>query len=205
VHIAGLSGELMKAYSNRYEAALVLAAQAHRDQERKVGSVPYITHLVHVSVILLRYGYPEDIVIAGLLHDIVEDTDIPLEKIETDFGPVVAGVVAALSERKLEGDVKRPWEERKLELLAQLRQSSAEAVAVKAADTLHSTRSLTIDLRREGSLVWRNFSRGPGPSLQYYQSVAGLVRDKLGDHPLAGELEQAVQDLRQAIAETGDT
>ena len=98
----------MKTYSRRYEAALVLAAQAHRGQVRKVGGVPYITHVVHVSTILLRYGYPEDVVIAGLLHDIVEDTDIPLEQIEADFGSVAAGIVAALSERKLEGDAKRP-------------------------------------------------------------------------------------------------
>jgi len=193
----------MKAYSDRYEAALVLAAEAHRDQVRKVGNVPYITHVVHVSDILLRYGYPEDMVIAGLLHDVVEDSDVPLGQIEAGFGPVVAEIVAALSERKLDGGVKRPWEERKAEMLEQLRQASAEAVAVKAADTLHSTRTLATDLRREGPTSWRNFSRGPGPSLQYYQSVAAIVRERLGDHPLAGELERSIKDLQLAIAVTG--
>jgi (p)ppGpp synthase/HD superfamily hydrolase len=195
----------MKAYSDRYEAALVLAAQAHRDQVRKVGNVPYITHVVHVSAILSRYGYPEEIVLAALLHDVVEDSDIPLGRIETDFGPMVAEIVGALSERKLEGSVKRPWEERKAEMLDQLRQASIEAVTVKAADTLHSTRTLAADLRREGRSVWRNFSRGPGPSLQYYQSVAALVRERLGEHPLADELQESIKALAQAVTDTGDS
>jgi (p)ppGpp synthase/HD superfamily hydrolase len=192
----------MKAYSDRYEAALVLAAQAHRDQLRKVGRVPYVTHVVHVSVILLRYGYAEDVVIAGLLHDVVEDSDVPLGQIEAGFGPVVAEIVGALSERKLEGGVRRSWEERKAEMLEQLRQASIEAVAVKAADTLHSTRSLATDLHREGPSVWGSFSRGPGPSLRYYQRVATLVRNRLGDHPLVDELEEAVRHLDQTIADT---
>jgi (p)ppGpp synthase/HD superfamily hydrolase len=195
----------MKAYSDRYEAALVLAARAHGDQVRKVGNVPYITHVVHVSAILRRHGYPEDLVIAGLLHDVVEDSDVPLDQIEADFGPVVAEIVGALSERKMEGSVKRPWETRKAEMLEQVRQASSEAVAVKAADTLHSTRTLSADLHRMGPSVWRNFSRGPEPSLQYYQSVAALVRQQLGDRPLVAELEEAINDLEQAIANSGDS
>jgi (p)ppGpp synthase/HD superfamily hydrolase len=194
----------MKAYADRYEAALVLAAQAHRYQMRKVGRVPYITHVVHVSVILLRYGYAEDVVIAGLLHDVVEDSDVSLGQIEVGFGSVVAEMVAALSERKSEGGVKRSWEERKAEMLERLRQASIEAVAVKAADTLHSTRTLATDLRRGGPSVWDSFSRGPGPSLRYYQRVATLARNRLGDHPLVDELEEAVRHLDQTIADTED-
>lgn len=194
----------MEGYSERYEAALDLAARAHQAQVRKVRDVPYIVHLVHVSVILLRHGFAEDVVIAGLLHDIVEDQDVALDQIETDFGPPVTEMVAALTEQKQMDGADRPWVVRKRELLSQLRQASLGAAAVKAADTLHSTRSLTSDLRREGALIWNNFSRGPGPSLWYYQSVAALVRARLGAHPLADELDAAVQDLERAIAETSD-
>ena len=155
-------------------------------------------------MILLRHGFAEDVVIAGLLHDIVEDQDVTLAEIETDFGPSVAEMVAALTEQKQAAGVDRPWVARKRELLNQLRQASLGAVAVKAADTLHSTRSLTSDLHREGASIWSNFSRGPGPSLWYCQSVAAIVRARLGAHPVADELDAAVQGLERAITETSD-
>lgn len=194
----------MKAYSRRYEAALTLAAQAHRHQQRKAGDVPYIVHPVHVSTILLRYGFSEDVVIAGLLHDVVEDQGIPPKCIEADFGPVVAEIVAAVSERKLEAGAPRPWEIRKQEYLAQVREASPEAVAVKAADALHNAHSLARDLDRYGPSIWCRFSRGPDPSLWYYQSICALVRERLGQHPLADELTQAVSALERVIAETED-
>jgi (p)ppGpp synthase/HD superfamily hydrolase len=192
----------MEAYSERYDAALVLAARAHRTQTRKGTDIPYLVHPVHVSLILVRYGFGEDVTIAGLLHDVVEDQDVPLADIEAAFGPEVATMVAALTEQKKEAGVPRPWETRKKEALAQLRQASLDAVAVKAADALHSTRSMARDLRREGSPMWRNFTRGPLETLWYYQRVGEIVGRRLGSHPLAAELLTAVDDLRQAIAET---
>jgi (p)ppGpp synthase/HD superfamily hydrolase len=195
--------ELMAAYSERYEHALSFAARAHRQQVRKVGDVPYIAHLVHVSVMLIRYGFSEDVAIAGLLHDAVEDQDVSLDRIEADFGPVVAEMVAALTEVKRDGGVQRPWEVRKQEALDKIRKASLEAVAVKAADCLHSTRSLIFELRHRGPSIWPNFSRGPGLSLWYYRSVAEIVRERLGPHPLADELEGAVDELERAIAGAG--
>lgn len=193
----------MQAYSERYEAALTLAARAHRTQLRKVGDVPYIVHPVHVSAILLRHGFSEDVVIAGLLHDVIEDQNISLKRIQAGFGPAIAEIVAALTERKKEAGVDRPWEARKQELLEQVRGASSEAVAVKAADALHSARGLASDLRCEGPKIWSSFSRGPEPSLGHYRRVATLVRERLGAHPLASELDDAVVDLAWAIAEAG--
>jgi hypothetical protein len=115
----------------------------------------------------------------------------------------VAGIVAAVSERKVEDGVERPWEDRKQEVLPRLQRADPEAVAVKAADALHSARSLTRDLGRVGPSIWAVFSRGPRPSLWYYQSIGRLVSERLGEHPLARELDRAVRDLEQKIAETG--
>jgi (p)ppGpp synthase/HD superfamily hydrolase len=195
----------MTTYSHRYEAALTAAARAHRGQTRKGGDVPYIVHPVHVATILLRYGFPEEVIIAGLLHDVVEDADVPLARIEAEFGPAVAGMVAALTEVKQEGGVQRAWEVRKRELLDLVRNASREAAAIKAADALHNARTLAADLRREGALFWRHLSRGPEPSMWYYRSVAAVVRERLGAHPLVDELDAAVDDLEQAIAETEDS
>jgi len=192
----------MEAYSQRYDTALSLAAVAHRRQTRKGSDVPYIIHPVHVSVILIRHGFKEDVALAGLLHDVVEDQDVTLEQIEAEFGPAVAGMVSALTERKQEDGVKRPWEARKQESLGQLRRASRDAVAVKAADTLHNSRALATDLRKIGPAMWDFLSKGPDQTLWYYQSVAEIVAQRLEGHPLAGELLRAVADLEEAIAGT---
>jgi (p)ppGpp synthase/HD superfamily hydrolase len=192
----------LEAYSQRYDAALVLAARAHRNQTRKGGDIPYLIHPVHVSVILIRYGFGEDVAIAGLLHDVVEDQDVPLAYIEAEFGPAVAEIVAALTEKKKEAGQPRPWEIRKQEALAHIEGASLDAVAVKAADALHSTRQMAADLRQKGASMWGSFSRGPDKSLWYYQAVAEIVGRRLGPHPLAAELDAAVKDLALAIAKT---
>ncbi|MGD8624264.1 MAG: HD domain-containing protein, partial [Anaerolineae bacterium] len=151
----------MPAYSQRYDAALALAARTHRTQVRKGSDVPYIVHPVHVSVILIRHGLDEQTAIAGLLHDVVEDQDVPLAQIEAEFGPDVATMVEALTERKTAGGVERPWEDRKRELLDQLRAAGRPAVAVKAADAIHNIGATADDLRHRGSGIWRHFKRGP--------------------------------------------
>lgn len=194
----------MEAYSDRYEAALSLAADAHHDQMRKLGGDPYIVHLVHVSVLLIRHGFSEDVAIAGLLHDIVEDQGVPLNDIEAGFDSTVAEMVAALTEWKSEDGVERPWEVRKQEALGHLQQASLGAAAVKTADTLHNVRSVVLGLRREGPTIWSKFKRGPTESLWYYRSVLETVRSRLGTHPLVLELERAISRLVQELAETAE-
>ncbi len=190
----------MQAYSNRYDQALTLAASAHRHQMRKGSDTPYIAHPVHVSIILIRHGFSEDVAIAGLLHDVVEDQDLSLAEIRAGFGPAVAEMVAALTEEKEEAGQKRPWEIRKQEALAHAQTASTKAVAVKAADTLHNTRTLTRQIEEQGAATWQNYARGPEQSLWYVRSVAAIAAQRLGEHPLAQELEQAVITLEQAIA-----
>jgi len=190
------------AYSERYEEALRLAATAHQPQRRKGSDLPYVTHPFHVSVILLRHGFPIDVAIAGLLHDVVEDQGIAPERIEERFGGRVAEIVVALSERKTDAlGAKRPWEVRKREALEHLRHASPEAVAVKAADTLHNARCTTLDVRREGPEVWGRFSRGHGPTLDYYRRILHIARERLPDHPLVDELAGAVEDFAQLARE----
>jgi (p)ppGpp synthase/HD superfamily hydrolase len=194
----------MPAYSQRYDEALALAARAHRHQTRKGSVVPYLVHPVHVSVILLRHGFPGDVAIAGLLHDVVEDQDIPLSDIEAGFGPHVANMVAALTERKQEDGIERTWENRKQEALGQLEEAGTDTVAVKAADVLHNTRTLARQLHSQGPSAWIHYSRGPDASLWYARSVAAIARDRLGPHALVDELDSSIDHLQSIIAATGD-
>src|SRR3989304_6852558 len=89
--------------------AIVFAAKAHACQFRKGTTVPYIIHPVGVARILIEYGCPEDIVIAGLLHDTIEDTAVTLEDIQKEFGDDIAGIVRGATEP----NKKDAWEDRK--------------------------------------------------------------------------------------------
>ena len=188
------------AYSAEYEAALILATKEHRHQNRKGTDIPYITHPVHVSVILARHEFPEPVIIAALLHDVVEDQDYSLHRIEETFGSTVVEMVAALSEQKRDrrGGV-RPWKIRKREALERLDRASTGAVAVKAADVLHNTQALVADLRREGPGIWERFNSDPESSLRYYRDAADVARERLGDHPLVAELDDSLDDLELVI------
>jgi (p)ppGpp synthase/HD superfamily hydrolase len=161
---------------------------------------------MHVSAILLQHGFSTELAIAGLLHDVVEDQDVALADLESQFGPRVAEIVAALSEHKLAGDgdggtpgKPRSWRVRKEEAVEQIRQGSRAAAAVKAADTLHNVQSIAFDLRHEGDAVWQRFTRGPDEMLGYYAQIVRVVREKLGDHALVLEMAQAVEDLVQMV------
>src|SRR4051794_27653437 len=187
----------MQAFSARYDAALALAARAHRDQLRKGTDLPYIAHPVHVSIILIRYGFGEDLAIAGLLHDVVEDTDTSLALIAAEFGDDVARLVAAVSETKSADGSELPWEQRKAEKLAHLDAAGPDVAALKAADAIHNLRSIVADIESAGPVVWERFKRGPGPTLGYYHAILGPVRMKLGAHPIVAELADAVAELER--------
>ncbi len=188
-------------FSARYDAALALAARAHRDQLRKGTDLPYIVHPVHVSLILIRHGFGENLAIAGLLHDVVEDTTVPLERIVSEFGDAVAQLVAAVSETKTAGGEELPWEQRKAEKLAHLRTGGPDVAALKAADAIHNARSIATDVRQSGPSVWGRFKRGADQTLWYYREILEGVRAKLGDHPIVLELAAVVEELGEVATD----
>src|SRR5438270_8031546 len=98
----------------KLERALRWAAVAHRSQERRGSGVPYVQHAMAVAMILDRLGFSEDVVIAGLLHDLVEDTRTTIEQLHDEFGAQVAETVHFCSETKTDAQGRlRPWIDRK--------------------------------------------------------------------------------------------
>lgn len=190
----------MEGFSPRYDAALALAARAHQNQVRKGSNIPYIAHVMHVSVILIRHGFSENVAIAGLLHDVVEDADVSIEAIAAMFGDEIAGLVASVTEIKRVDGVELPWSERKSYKLEQLRAGGAHVAALKAADAIHNARSTSADLRRAGNDVWQRFNAGPVALMQYYTSILDGAREKLGSHPIVIELADAMNDLQQLVS-----
>jgi len=194
------------ALSPRIEAALAMAARAHRDQVRKGTDVPYIVHPVSVGWILQRHGFDEELVIAAILHDTVEDTELELATIRGAFGDDVAGLVDAVTEKKVEAGVKRPWRVRKAEALDHVMHAADERVAaLKAADLLHNLHSTITELRANGASVWKRFNAPPEDWIWYHRELGAKISARLGEHPLARELDAAVADLVAASAAAAPT
>lgn len=155
-------------FSPRVEEALRFAAAAHQGQLRRGSATPYVQHVVAVAWILDRAGFGEDVVIAGLLHDVVEDSCVELETVADRFGPVVADLVDHCSEVKNDAaGRKRPWIDRKRDHLAALAEAPVEARAVILADKLHNLTSIEYDLSL-GRDVWSTFHADRGNVLWYY-------------------------------------
>ena len=104
---------------NQIEEAIEIAAEAHQGQYRKGTNTPYITHPYAVGLILMEAGCPEAVIIAGILHDTVEDTDLTLEFIRERFGDAIANIVDGCSE-----DKALRWRARKTERIEALRSAS---------------------------------------------------------------------------------
>ena len=166
------------------ERAIRQAAKWHDGQHRKGSTLPYMVHPFAVAMILDRMGFAEDAVIAGLLHDVVEDTEATLEQVETDFGPRVAELVGWCSERKKDDSgAHRPWVDRKRDHIEALAAAPTDARAVVLADKLHNLTSIRFDLDA-GRAVWDLFNASRDQVIENYRASIERIG---GDEPqLAG-------------------
>jgi GTP pyrophosphokinase len=143
----GLLQELLQASNNKYSSenlkkAFLLAQKAHKDQFRKSGE-PYITHPVEVAKILINLGMEETVVIAGLLHDVLEDTNVTPLELEKEFGKDVLSLVDAIT--KLERLSFYPTEAYKAQNLRKMFIAMAKdirVIIIKLADRLHNMQTL---------------------------------------------------------------
>lgn len=158
-------------WSPDLERALRWAAKGHDGQVRKGSPVPYIEHPMAVAMILDRVGFSEEVVIAGLLHDLVEDTEVTLDDVRSRFGDAVAEAVAGCTEVKRDAEgVKRPWADRKRDHLEALKSATLATRAVTLADKLHNLASIALDLD-EGRPVWSTFNAPRADVLAYYRAA----------------------------------
>lgn len=176
--------------------ARVFAAERHRGQLRKGDGKPFITHPTAVAAILARHRMPPEVVAAGFLHDVLEDTPTPAAEIRRLFGPKVEKLVRDVTEP----DKRHPWEFRKRAYLAHMRHASRGALAISCADKLHNTLSLIAAYRREGPAVFDRFSRGMEEKLAYHLQICREIRRRWSACPMLGKLERAVAELGRIVA-----
>jgi (p)ppGpp synthase/HD superfamily hydrolase len=148
--------------------AIEFAARAHAGQFRKGTELPYILHPLGAARILIERGCPEDVVVAAVLHDTLEDTPVQPDEIRSRFGEAVAALVAGASEP----DRSDTWENRKRHTLALLKEAPVELLLVSVADKLDNIRAIAADLSRHGEAIWSRFNRQRKEQEWYYRSLA---------------------------------
>lgn len=205
-----MSTRARPAYSESLDAALRLTAAAHHEDTRKGTGIPYAMHPFHVGLLLDRHGWSDSVVIAGFLHDVLEDPKYGQQVVQdriravvtelqsappdeggffeavkayiaVTFGVRVLRLIEHVSEAKIDGQgQKRPWQVRKDEQLAGLARASRAGAALKAADCLHNLIALTRDVETHGLTTLERFNAGPPELLWYYGQVAERCTVRLG-------------------------
>ena len=179
----------------RFEQALAFAAQAHAavHQERKGTDFPYAAHPVRVAEILDRFECSEDVIVAGFLHDTIEDTDVTAEEHSATFGPRVAALVTSVSEP----DKSLPWKTRKQHTIEHLEQEAdPDVLALVAADKLDNVRAITDTLRHLGQeKTWALFKADRSEQHSYYRRIAEILLRKDPNSRLLETLDFETQTL----------
>lgn len=194
-------------YSDRINHALAFAAKHHDQQVRKGTRLPYLTHPANVAIILTRYGCDETTVVAGILHDVVEDCitkeytrDMLEERIASKFGEDVLETVLAVTHRNHDDDgTEFTPEETRSDYIERLAAAGDSARWVCAADKLHNANSLLADLKRTQwpENVWSRFKAGKEGTIRWYRNVYDRLVALGFQAPIMAELERTVLAMEQ--------
>lgn len=195
----------MTGYSDRINHAFAFAAKHHDRQVRKGTRLPYVTHPANVALILARYGQPDDTVIAGILHDVIEDCvrenwtrEMLEERIGEKFGTDVLDTVLMVTHRKVDDTGNElDKQEKKADYLLRLEQATDAARWVCAADKIHNASSILADLRRtvDPESVWGRFSAGKEGTIRWYRAVHDRLTGLGFTAPILAELRDVTEAL----------
>ncbi len=181
---------------SQFESALVYANQLHANQVRKGSNVPYISHLLSVTALVIEDGGTEEEAIAALLHDAIEDQGgaKTREEIRQKFGDRVVAIVNGCTDSEV--IPKPPWKERKERYIKHISEASPEIRRVSLADKLHNARSILADWYKIEEAVWDKFKGGKEGTLWFYRSFLA-AHQEVGCGFLGEELERVVRKLEE--------
>ena len=165
--------------------ALAFADQRHAGQTRDIDDLPFVTHPVEVACLLHEGGYHDEVVAAGVLHDVVEDTDAELSDLEAHFGSRVAELVKAVTDDpSIEDD-----NERKAALRDQVAAAGECAAVIFAADKVSKAREFRVRLSRG------RHDEADRRKLAHYEASLEMLADLIPGHELVGQLRMEVEAL----------
>jgi (p)ppGpp synthase/HD superfamily hydrolase len=187
----------------KIQQAINLASRLHLGQNRKGDSeLPYISHPFSVAWILSNYTNDEDVIVSGLLHDVLEDVkSYYYDDLARDFGERVAQIVKGVSEDKdpnVESDDKATWETRKLKYLFGLENDSDESLLVCCADKIHNLQSMIDAYKEKGEELWTHFNSPKEKKLWLYQEILKFMKTRL-DNSIVAELEDVYSQAEKSL------
>ncbi len=156
----------------KLDYAILFATKAHDGQRRKTDNVDMIFHPFTVGMMLKSYGMSDDCVIAGILHDVVEDTKYTIEDIKNIFGENVSKIVKEVTENK-----SLSWEERKKESIEKMKSASLEGKMVACADKINNLETLYDLYKEKGEKVWEAFNRPYEKQKWYYTEMYNAITE----------------------------
>ena len=174
---------------NVLDLVVSFATKKHEGQYRKGTTIPYIFHPLEVMQILRENGANLNCVVAGVLHDTLEDTSATIDEITTLFGTEVSDIINVESE-----DKSLPYRERKFEHMQRVKNSSTNAKMVNCADKLSNIKSMYIDHLTLGEKLWERFN-GTKEDIAWYYSVAIDALEELKDIDMYQKVKYYYQKL----------
>lgn len=188
---------VMAIFTARTELAIAAAVAAHHGQTRKGDrQLPYIVHPVTVALILSRYTDDEDTIIAGLLHDALEDTELSEAEIEREFGPKVLGMVRDVSEPDLPG---LSWDTRKVRYLRQIERAPRGSMLIATADKIANLISMISAHATHGDTLWERFNAPPARKIAFYRDVYRAIRESWATCPTLREFEKRLEEAERKL------
>ena len=169
-----------KTNSKLLDRAIVFATKAHSGTFRKKDGIPYILHPMEVASIAGGITTDEEVLTAALLHDTVEDTNVTLDTIKSQFGDRVAALVASETEdKRRDRSPAETWMQRKMESLVALRNAVDPGVRVLwLSDKLANMRSFARQYEKEGDRMWKDYNQtDPAQQAWYYRTIEALTSD----------------------------
>lgn len=163
--------------NSRLEKAITFAVDHHAGQFRKGTVRPYIMHPLETMQILNSMNADINLLIAGVLHDTIEDTEATAEGIREVFGDDVAALISANSE-----DKSKTWDERKKHTIDNLAKASKRVKMLIMADKVSNLRSLAADYSQIGKELWKRFNAPAEKQAWYYGSIQDALYD-MQDYP----------------------
>lgn len=170
--------------------AIHMAIEAHDKQRRKIDNAIYATHPLEVGMLLAKNGFDDSVIIAGILHDTLEDTSTTFSEIEQVFGNRVAQYVFMCSE----SNKSLSWKERKVNYLEAMKESPLEVLYIICADKISNIKSI---YRNLNEAIWDQFNAGYDQQKWYYESVLQAL-EPIKDHPMYHELSTYINAVFHA-------
>ena len=189
-------------HTPQIKKAIQFAARKHHGQLRTAHTdepLPYVTHLFSVALLVAEDGADDDVIIAALLHDTLEDTSTTREEIVEQFNERVAALVESVTEiREIDGK-KLEWKESKTNYLALVEGAGDDTVRIALADKVDNVESRNEEFEKEGVASLKHWKQPNEAYLWFFGEALRIAQKRLPEHPLTKRYAEAYQILARSL------